>query len=82
MVERLAEEPVDMMEINISCPNVKAGGLAFRTGCPSSSRSRLHQSREENTPKQPVIMKLTPECDGHHRDGHGPRRPAEQMRFL
>ena len=29
VVERLADEPVDMMEINISCPNVNAGGLAF-----------------------------------------------------
>ena len=29
VVERLAEETIDMMEINVSCPNVKAGGLAF-----------------------------------------------------
>ena len=29
VVERLADEPVDMLEINISCPNVKAGGIAF-----------------------------------------------------
>lgn len=27
VVERLAEEDIDMLEINISCPNVKAGGL-------------------------------------------------------
>ncbi len=29
VVERLADEPVDMLEINISCPNVKEGGIAF-----------------------------------------------------
>ena len=29
VVERLAGEPVDMLEINISCPNVKEGGIAF-----------------------------------------------------
>ena len=29
MVDRLAEQPVDMLEINISCPNVKHGGIAF-----------------------------------------------------
>lgn len=29
MVERLANEDVDMLEINISCPNVKEGGIAF-----------------------------------------------------
>ena len=28
-VERLAQEPVDMLEINISCPNVKCGGISF-----------------------------------------------------
>ena len=29
VVERLADEPVDLLEINISCPNVKEGGIAF-----------------------------------------------------
>ena len=29
VVERLRDEPVDMLEINISCPNVKEGGIAF-----------------------------------------------------
>lgn len=29
VVKRLADEPIDMMEINISCPNVKEGGIAF-----------------------------------------------------
>lgn len=31
VVKRLADEPIDMMEINISCPNVKEGGIAFGT---------------------------------------------------
>ena len=29
VVERLGNEPVDMLEINVSCPNVKEGGIAF-----------------------------------------------------
>lgn len=29
VVEKLGNEPVDMLEINISCPNVKEGGIAF-----------------------------------------------------
>ena len=29
VVEKLSDEPVDMLEINISCPNVKEGGIAF-----------------------------------------------------
>ena len=29
VVERLADEPVDLLEINVSCPNVKEGGIAF-----------------------------------------------------
>ena len=29
VVERLTSEPVDLLEINISCPNVKEGGIAF-----------------------------------------------------
>ena len=29
VVERLSDAPVDLLEINISCPNVKAGGIAF-----------------------------------------------------
>ena len=58
VVERLAaEERVDMLEINISCPNVKEGGIAFGTD---------HHMVEEITRQvkakaaQPVIMKLSP----------------------
>ena len=36
VVERLADQPVDLLEINISCPNVKRGGNCLRTECPGS----------------------------------------------
>ena len=39
VVERLADEPIDMMEINISCPNVNAGFLAFGQGCKACRRA-------------------------------------------
>ena len=57
VVEKLSEEPVDLLEINISCPNVKEGGIAF---------GQYPKSVEEITAavkkvaKQPVIMKLSP----------------------
>ena len=57
MVERLADEDVDMLEINISCPNVKAGGIAF---------GQKPEMAEEITKavkavaKQPIVMKLSP----------------------
>jgi dihydroorotate dehydrogenase (NAD+) catalytic subunit len=56
-VEKLADEPVDMLEINISCPNVRAGGISFGT----SPAGVLHITEEiKKKAKQPVIMKLTP----------------------
>ena len=57
VVERLADEDVDMLEINISCPNVKAGGIAF---------GQKPEMAEETTKavkavaKQPIVMKLSP----------------------
>ena len=57
VVERLADEPVDMLEINSSCPNVKEGGIAFGQ-CASNVE---HITRAiKNVAKQPVIMKLSP----------------------
>ncbi len=57
VVERLAEEPVDMLEINISCPNVKEGGIAF-----GQDPKLVEQitSDIKKIAKQPVIMKLSP----------------------
>ena len=57
VVERLAEEPIDMMEINISCPNVNAGFLAF--GQDAKHVEEL-TGQIKKIAKQPVIMKLTP----------------------
>ena len=53
VVERLADEPVDLLEINISCPNVKEGGIAFGQD-PKAVESITKEM------KQPVIMKLSP----------------------
>lgn len=57
VVERLADEPVDMLEINISCPNVKEGGIAF--GQKAEAAFEITQAVKK-VAKQPVIMKLSP----------------------
>ena len=57
VVERLASEPVDMLEINISCPNVKEGGIAF--GQNAANIEHITKAIK-NVAKQPVIMKLSP----------------------
>lgn len=57
VVERLADEPIDMMEINISCPNVNAGFLAF--GQDARNVETL-TAQIKKLAKQPAIMKLTP----------------------
>lgn len=57
VVERLANEPVDMLEINVSCPNVKEGGIAFG----QNPRALEAITKEvKKYAKQPVIMKLSP----------------------
>ncbi len=57
VVKKLASEPVDLLEINISCPNVKEGGIAFGQD-PKSVE--LITRKVKNCAKQPVIMKLSP----------------------
>ena len=57
VVERLADEPVDLLEINISCPNVKEGGIAFGQ-IPASAEAITKAVKK--VAKQPVIMKLSP----------------------
>lgn len=57
VVERLADEPVDMLEINISCPNVKEGGIAFGQD-PKAVEAITKEVKKYA--KQPVIMKLSP----------------------
>lgn len=57
VVERLSDEPVDMLEINISCPNVKEGGIAFGQD-PKAVEAITKEVKKYA--KQPVIMKLSP----------------------
>ncbi|WP_072524782.1 dihydroorotate dehydrogenase [Clostridium sp. Marseille-P3244] len=57
VVERLADEDVDMLEINISCPNVKEGGIAF--GQDPQAAEAITKAVKKYA-KQPVIMKLSP----------------------
>ena len=57
VVERLASEDVDMLEINISCPNVKEGGIAFGQD-PKAVEAITREVKKHA--KQPVIMKLSP----------------------
>lgn len=57
VVERLADEPVDMLEINISCPNVKEGGIAFGQN-PKAVEAITREVKKYA--RQPVIMKLSP----------------------
>ena len=56
-VERLAQEPVDMLEINISCPNVKCGGISFGQD-PKAVETITAEIKRHAA--QPVIMKLSP----------------------
>lgn len=57
VVERLADEPVDLLEINISCPNVKEGGIAFGQN-PKAIEAITSELKKRA--KQPIIMKLSP----------------------
>ena len=57
VVERLADEPVALLEINISCPNVKEGGIAFGQN-PKAVEAITKEVKKYA--KQPVIMKLSP----------------------
>ena len=57
VVERLEEEEIDLMEINISCPNVNANFLAFgqEPACVEQLTAQI-----KKIARQPIIMKLTP----------------------
>lgn len=57
VVEKLADEKVDMLEINVSCPNVKEGAIAF--GQKADSLFNI-TSKIKKVAKQPIIMKLSP----------------------
>lgn len=57
VVEKLADKPVDLLEINVSCPNVKEGAIAF-----GQKKEALEEITAEikKHAKQPIIMKLSP----------------------
>ena len=57
VVEKLSAQPVDLMEINISCPNVKEGGIAFGQD-PKAVEAITREVKRHA--RQPVIMKLSP----------------------
>lgn len=57
VVERLGDEPVDMLEINISCPNVREGGIAF--GQNPKAVEAITRACKKHA-RQPIIMKLSP----------------------
>ena len=65
VVERLADEPIDMMEINISCPNVNAG---FLSGCTSCGRTDRTDQKNRKTAGD---HETDTECNGYHRDCKG-----------
>ncbi len=57
VVEKLGDQPVDLLEINVSCPNVKEGAIAFG----QKTDALFHITQElKKYAKQPVIMKLSP----------------------
>ena len=78
-MERLAAEEVDLLEINISCPNVNAGFLAFGQD-PKHVEALTAEIKKKA--KQPVIMKLTPnvtdiaEIAGRRKRGERTRFPS------
>lgn len=57
VVEKLSDSPADLLEINVSCPNVKEGAIAF--GQKPEALSDITRQIKKHA-KQPVIMKLSP----------------------
>lgn len=57
VVERLNNQPVDMLEVNISCPNVKEGGIAFGQA-PNMAEHITKEIRKKS--KHPIAVKLSP----------------------
>ena len=57
VVEKLSDQPIDMLEINVSCPNVKEGAIAFG----QKADALVNITKEiKKVAKQPIIMKLSP----------------------
>ena len=77
VVERLSDEPVDMLEINISCPNVKEGGIAFGQD-PKAVEAITKAVKKIG--KTAGYHEAEPQCDRYHSHGQssgsGRRRRA------
>ena len=68
VVERLGEEPaVAMLEINVSCPNVKEGAIAFG----QRVDALLHNGTDQEACETAHYHEAESQCDGHCRDGQG-----------
>ena len=82
VVERwVYDEDVDMLEINISCPNVKEAESHLDRI--RKRRKRLQAKAVKKYAKQPVIIEVESQCDRYFRDGKGFRsRRVAQMRSL
>ena len=57
VVEKMSEADVDMLEVNISCPNVKEGGIGFGTSAMMAAKVTKEVRRRTN---KPMLIKLTP----------------------
>ena len=57
MTEKLSDARIDIIEVNISCPNIKAGGMAFGTSCESAARVTEEVKKHASVP---VMVKLSP----------------------
>lgn len=70
VVEKLSDQPVDLLEINVSCPNVKHGGIAFG----QHPRSLFDITKEMKAKaKTADYHEIITECHRYHRDGKGGR---------
>ncbi|MBQ9973343.1 MAG: dihydroorotate dehydrogenase, partial [Oscillospiraceae bacterium] len=58
MCDKLAQAGVDMIEVNISCPNVKAGGLAY--GTRPDLAAEVTRMAKSHAGSVPVMVKLSP----------------------
>ena len=65
VVDRLADQPVDLLEINISCPNVKEGGIAFG----QNPKMVEDITRDQGACKTACHHETFTECNRHHGDG-------------
>ena len=70
VVERLNESDVDMLEVNISCPNVKEGGIGFGTSCDMAAKVTREVKRIS---KKPIIVKLSHGIDVSFMSTFAPR---------